>query len=212
MEVIITEGYTTVAARAAAEFVEKKSRFIGTAAPVTTEEQALDFISGVRAENREARHNVYAYILRQGQLSRFSDDGEPQGTGGRPVLELLQKQELTDVAVVVTRYFGGILLGTGGLTRAYGQGAKLAVAAAKVQKMLPAVRVELDIGYDLYGQLTYILPDYGAMVESSDFAQGIRLVLRMEECLLDAFCTRLRELSAGTASPIVRERFFAPFE
>ena len=110
--------YTTIAAPARDEFTERRSRFIGQIAPVTTEEEAAAFLAAVREANREARHNVYAYVLRQNNLSRFSDDGEPSGTGGKPVLDVINGEGLTDVIVVVTRYFGGILLGTGGLTHA----------------------------------------------------------------------------------------------
>ena len=134
-------SYRTIAAPAEDEFIEKKSRFIGYIAPVTTEQEAAAFIESVRARHREARHNCYAYRLRQNNLARFSDDGEPSGTAGRPILEVLQREDLTDVCVVVTRYFGGILLGTGGLARAYTQGCKIAVAAAGVLCMYPAVNV-----------------------------------------------------------------------
>ena len=108
-------SYRTIAAPAEDEFIEKKSRFIGYIAPVTTEQEAAAFIESVRTRHREARHNCYAYRLRQNNLARFSDDGEPSGTAGRPILEVLQREDLTDVCVVVTRYFGGIKLGAGGL-------------------------------------------------------------------------------------------------
>ena len=105
----MAQPYKTIAAAASDEFVEKKSRFIGFIAPVTTEEAAVDFINSIREKHREATHNVYAYVLRDRQLQRFSDDGEPQGTAGRPVLEVLLREQLVDVTVVVTRYFGGVL-------------------------------------------------------------------------------------------------------
>ena len=146
-------SYRTIAAPAEDEFIEKKSRFIGYIAPVTTEQEAAAFIESVRARHREARHNCYAYRLRQNNLARFSDDGEPSGTAGRPILEVLQREDLTDVCVVVTRYFGGILLGTGGLARAYTQGCKIAVAAAGVLCMYPAVECTLSADYGFYGKL-----------------------------------------------------------
>ena len=111
-------GYTTIYEEAQASFTEKKSEFIGHIAPVSTADEAVAFINRIKAENRKARHNVYAYVLREGNVSRYSDDGEPQGTGGVPVLDVINKSGLTDVCVVVTRYFGGILLGASGLTRA----------------------------------------------------------------------------------------------
>ena len=113
--------YRTIAAFAEDQFVEKRSRFIGAIAPVSTEEEALAFLEARRELHREATHNVYVYTLREGGLTRFSDDGEPSGTAGKPALDVLRGSGLVDVAIVVTRYFGGTLLGTGGLTRAYAQ-------------------------------------------------------------------------------------------
>ena len=204
-------SYRTVAAPARDEFIEKKSRFIGHIAPVQTEEEAVAFIGSIRAQHREATHNVYAYILRQNQLSRFSDDGEPQGTAGRPVLEVIQREGLVDVAVVVTRYFGGILLGAGGLVRAYAQGAKTAVDAAQVQNMHPAAVIELDMGYDLYGKVTHILPRHQVLTMDSDFGEGVRLRLLCKKERLAALTGELTELSAGTVSPFLAEEKFADF-
>lgn len=206
------DGYTTIGAPAQDEFVERRSRFIGTIAPVCDEEGAAAFINEQRARYKDASHNVYAYCLRGGNLARFSDDGEPQGTAGKPVLELLQKEGLVDVALVVTRYFGGVLLGAGGLLRAYTQGAKCAVDAAKLLHMTPAVRAELDIGYDFYGKLSYILPDYHIVTENSDFGVGIRLGLLIKADRLAAFSSALGELSGGVVQPLVREKLFAHFE
>ena len=108
-------------------FFKKRSRFIGYCAPVTTQEQALEFIEKIKSKHWDAKHNVYAYILREGGVKRYSDDGEPSGTAGMPVLDVITKNEIYDVCIVVTRYFGGVLLGTGGLVRAYSQGAKVAL-------------------------------------------------------------------------------------
>lgn len=204
-------GYRTVAAPARDEFIEKRSRFIGHIAPVRTEEEAAAFIGSIRAAHREATHNVYAYILRENQLSRFSDDGEPQGTAGRPVLEVIQREGLVDVAVVVTRYFGGILLGAGGLVRAYAQGAKTAVDAAQIQNMHPAAVIELDMGYDLYGKVTYILPKHQVQTLDSDFGEGVRLRLLCKRERLDGLTKELTELSAGTVAPFLAEEKFADF-
>ena len=115
----VSAVYKTIRNAAEDEFVEKRSRFIGHALPVTTEEEALAFIAEMKSKYWDASHNVYAYILREGGIQRFSDDGEPQGTAGIPTLDVLRKEGLTDLVVVVTRYFGGILLGGGGLVRAY---------------------------------------------------------------------------------------------
>ncbi|MCI8652935.1 MAG: YigZ family protein [Angelakisella sp.] len=207
----MAEGYRTVEAPAQDEFVEKKSRFIGHIAPVRTEEEAVAFLNSVRERHREATHNVYAYILRDNQLMRFSDDGEPQGTAGKPVLEVVLREGLVDVAVVVTRYFGGVLLGAGGLVRAYAQGAKTAVDAARVLNMQPAAVLELDMGYDFYGKATYILPGHEIQVLDSVFAEGVRLRLLCKAARLPAFTRELTELSSGTVAPLVLEEKFAHF-
>ena len=127
--------YKTIRLREEAEFIERRSRFIGHACPVKTEEEAVAFINEMKAKYWDASHNVYAYCLREGQIKRYSDDGEPQGTAGIPVLDVLQKSGVVDTAVVVTRYFGGILLGAGGLVRAYSHGASIALEAAGIVTM-----------------------------------------------------------------------------
>ena len=205
------DGYRTIEAPARDEFIERRSRFIGHIAPVATDEEAVAFVNAIREQHREATHNVYAYVLRQDQLTRFSDDGEPQGTAGKPVLEVVLREGLVDVAVVVTRYFGGILLGAGGLVRAYAQGAKTAIDAARVLNMQPAALVELDMGYDFYGKATYILPQYEVQVTDSRFEEGVRLQLLCKTSRLAALTHQLRELSSGTVAPVILDERFAHF-
>ena len=207
----MAEGYRTILAPAQDEFLERKSRFIGHIAPAETEEEAVAFVNSVRERHREATHNVYAYVLRDNQLMRFSDDGEPQGTAGKPVLEVILREGLVDVAVVVTRYFGGILRGAGGLVRAYAQGAKTAVDAAQRLNMQPAAVLELDLGYDFYGKATYLLPQHEVQVLDSAFAEGVRLRLLCKAARLPAFARDLTELSSGTVAPLVLEEKFAHF-
>ena len=156
----------------------------------------------------DASHNVYAYILRTGGLSRCSDNGEPQGTGGVPVLDVLQKEGLTDVCAVVTRYFGGILLGTGGLVRAYSHGAKLAVDAARILHMSPCSEVAVECEYSFYGKLAYLLPDYRIQTLSSDFGERVTLNLLLRSDRLDPFRKALTELSNGQVDALLTgERF-----
>ena len=205
------DGYRTIEAPARDEFTERRSRFIGHIAPVATDEEAVAFVNAIREQHREATHNVYAYVLRQDQLTRFSDDGEPQGTAGKPVLEVVLREGLVDVAVVVPRYFGGILLGAGGLVRAYAQGAKTAIDAARVLNMQPAALVELDMGYDFYGKATYILPQYEVQVTDSRFEEGVRLQLLCKTSRLTALTHQLRELSSGTVAPVILDERFAHF-
>lgn len=173
--------YNTIAKRCEARFIEKKSEFIGYLCPVQTEEQATAFIEEIRAMHRKATHNCYAYILRENNTARHSDDGEPGGTAGLPIYEVLRKEGLTDVCCVVTRYFGGIMLGAGGLVRAYTRGAKDAVESAQIKRMAAAVRLEITVDYGLYGRLAQIFADMDARVEKEDFADNVRITLCIRE-------------------------------
>ncbi len=192
--------YLTVKGRAQAGFVEKKSEFIGQICHVDTPEQAVEFIELIRSQHRKARHNVYAYVTRQGNTTRYSDDGEPQGTGGTPVLDVLLKEGLTDVCVVVTRYFGGILLGGGGLVRAYSHACKIAVDAAAKMKMCLCSRFEISCDYSLYGRLSFLLPEFSAKTVSETFADDVRLTVLVREQLAESFRTKLIDASNGTVS------------
>ena len=204
--------YKTIRARAEDEFIERRSRFIGHIAPVGSEEEAIAFIEEVRASNREANHNCYAYVLREGQIKRYSDDGEPQGTAGTPILEVLLRNELVDVCAVVTRYFGGVLLGAGGLVRAYSTGASLVVAAGGILRMAPCTSFVTEVDYAFYGKLSYLLPQYNIQVLESDFGEKVRLVLLIRSDRLPAFEKELQELSAGQVSPFVLEERYADME
>ena len=204
-------GYKTVSGESKASFTEKKSEFIGHLIHVQSEDEAVAFIDRIRSENRKAKHNVYAYILREGNTSRYSDDSEPQGTAGVPVLEVLRKEGLTDVCCVVTRYFGGILLGTGGLARAYTQAAKLAVGEARIKDMHRCREISFDCEYGLYGSVVNILPKFGTKTLSSDFTDSvsIRLLCREEET--DAFMSELTELSNGKIACVTSELLYGDF-
>lgn len=152
------KAYRTIAAPATASYIEKKSEFIAQLAPVQTNEEAIAFLEEVKRQHRKAKHHVYAYCLRKENTTRYSDDGEPQGTAGVPVLEVLQKNQLTDLCCVVTRYFGGILLGANGLVRAYSHSAACTVSQAQQKVMQPCYPVTLQLDYALYGKLLYHLP------------------------------------------------------
>ena len=201
--------YQTIKAKAQDEFIERRSRFIGHIAPVNSEEEALAFLEEVRASNREANHNCYAYVLREGQIRRYSDDGEPQGTAGVPILEVLLRNQLVDVCAVVTRYFGGVLLGAGGLVRAYSTGANLAVAAGGILHMVPCTSFVVEVDYSLYGKLSYLFPQYHIQVQESSFGEKVRLVLLIRSDRMPAFEKVLRELSSGQVSPFILEERFA---
>lgn len=205
------QEYTTIYSPAEDEFVERKSRFIGHIAPVQTEEEAQAFIAQIRQQHRDATHNTYAYILRSG-IKRYSDDGEPQGTAGLPVLDVLQKEGLCDLCVVVTRYFGGILLGGGGLVRAYSHSAKLAVDAAGIKTMRPCAVLELDCDYSLYGKISYLLPQFGVKTLGSDFGAAVHLRLLIAAGRKEGFVKQLQELSSDTVHPYLVEECFAELD
>ena len=189
--------YFTIAAPAQTSFTEKRSEFIGYLSPVTTNDEAVAFIQSVKAEHRKAKHHVYAYILRDSNITRYSDDGEPQGTAGVPVLEVLQKRSLTDLCCVVVRYFGGFLLGGGGLVRAYSHSASLTCDAAQIQHMCGSIPLTLQMDYTLYGKVTNVLPKYGVLEISSDFGTDVMLELQVREEVIGDLKAELTELSAG---------------
>ena len=192
--------YNTVVAEAEDEFIEKRSRFICAIAPVRSAEEALAFIARRKERHYDARHTVYAYILREGNAQRYSDDGEPQGTGGQPVLEVIRRSDLTDVCVAVTRYFGGILLGAGGLTRAYSNGAALAVAAAERVTMRPCADCRLVMDYGQYGTVGRLLPEHGALLLESDFGERVALTVRLRLEAVAGFEKALAEATSATVS------------
>lgn len=192
-------NYYTISKPASDSFIEKKSEFIGYIAPVKTNDEAVAFINEIKAMHRKARHNVYAYILREDNISRYSDDGEPQGTAGVPVLEVLQKRGLTDVCVVVTRYFGGILLGGGGLLRAYSHAASIACDAAHIMDMRLCHRLTIKTDYNLYGKINYILPNFDVITVNCDFADAVTLEILVMSDKLEALRKELTEVTNNSA-------------
>ena len=192
--------YKTIVRRCEARFIEKKSEFIGYLCPVQTEEQAVAFIEEIRAMHRKATHNCYAYILRENNAARHSDDGEPGGTAGVPIYEVLRKEGLTDVCCVVTRYFGGVLLGAGGLVRAYTKGAKDAVDAAQIKCMAEAVKLAVTVDYGLYGRLAQVFADFDARVEDERFADNVRIVLHIRAENSQKLTDKLVDVCNGAVS------------
>ena len=166
-------SYKTIRARAEASFIEKKSEFIGYISPASTEEEAVGFINEIRAMHRKATHNCYAYILRNNNTARHSDDGEPGGTAGMPIFDVLSKNGITDAVCVVTRYFGGILLGTGGLVHAYSKGASLALSAAETVTMEIADSLKISCEYNMYGIVSSTLSQYGAVIRNTEYTDSV---------------------------------------
>lgn len=194
------ESYRTVRGEGCGEYEVKRSRFLCYAAPVHTPEEATAFISAIKQKHWDARHNCSAYILREGGIKRFSDDGEPQGTAGMPILDVLEKSEVTDVCVVITRYFGGILLGAGGLVRAYSHSATLALEAGEVITMVRCAECELTCDYTLYGRIPALIAEHRGKETGTDFTDSVTVRFRLPEEEVDAFQTKLTELSSGKYS------------
>jgi uncharacterized YigZ family protein len=189
--------YKTIAAEARAEYVEKRSKFIATVQPVLTESEAMEFIARIRGEFHDARHNVFSYLIKDGE-ERFSDDGEPQGTGGLPVLEVLRRREIVNAAVVVTRYFGGILLGAPGLVRAYAHAAALALDASAVVTMRHCDIIEFSCGYELYSRVDGLVRSFGGQVKDRDFNSNVILKVFIPKQNTKGFKKAITEMSAGT--------------
>lgn len=206
--------YTTIQGRAIAEIEEKKSRFIAHLAHVETEEEALAFLEEIRAEHRMARHNVYAYVLRGKGASeriRYSDDGEPQKTAGLPTLQALQHAGIVNVACVVTRYFGGTLLGTGGLVRAYTQATQAALEQADLVAISRCVDLTIRLGYPLYDPFVRIAADANAKIIDTRYADDVTLCVRMLDGEQDALLLKLTELCHGQEDVAVSEPIDALF-
>lgn len=202
-------SYKTVRKAASDEYIVKKSRFIGHIAPVTTAEQALEFIAAVSKKHWDATHNVYAYILREGGIKRYSDDGEPQGTAGIPTLDVLEKSGVTDCAVVVTRYFGGIMLGAGGLVRAYSHSASIAVAAGGIVTRAMCAELKVTCDYYFYGKLSSLVPESGGVIEDTVFEDNVTLIFRLPLELVDGFNAKLIDVSNGRYRAEKTDEFFA---
>lgn len=170
---IILYSYKTLKKSSFDEFVEKKSRFIGYACPVTSEQQAIDFINEISKKHYDATHNVYAYVLKDNNIRRYSDDGEPSGTAGVPVLDVILKEGLTDVCVVATRYFGGTLLGTGGLVRAYTKSAKIGIDAGGILERKFCFGCEIKADYTLLGKIQSEIIEYGCIPDDVEYTDKV---------------------------------------
>lgn len=191
--------YKTVARECSAEFTEKKSRFIGFVRPVKTRIQAEEFINEIRSLHGKARHNVYAYVLREENFSKYSDAGEPSGTAGAPVLDVINSEKLTDVCIVVTRYFGGILLGTGGLVRAYSKSAAMAISAAGTADMIYCRRFFVRCGYGDYDKVCRVSAQCGAIAEETDFSEDVAMTFAVREKEAESFLKKLSDATNGNA-------------
>ncbi|MBE6984715.1 MAG: YigZ family protein [Ruminococcaceae bacterium] len=193
-----------------AEFIEKRSRFIGHIFHTETEEEALACLKKMREKYWDATHNVYAYIIKDG-ATRFSDDGEPGGTAGMPVLQVLQREGIFNVTCVVTRYFGGILLGAGGLVRAYAHSAKIALDAAGRSMKRVWTGVYLPCPYSWFERIKLEVAAYGGIIQKSDFGMDVEFELLLPEAQTQPFLDRVFDISAGTIEGMILENEYRAF-
>lgn len=199
------QSYITVKKLAEFEYEDRKSVFIGAAKPVSCESDAIAFIESVKKRYPDAKHHVYAYVLRENSIMRFSDDREPQGTAGMPVLDVIRKNSCTDTVIVVTRYFGGTLLGTGGLVRAYTAAALGALQRAEIIKYDIYSEISVSVGYSDYGKISPILSEFSVRVDSTDYAEEVTLLARivrdelpeLEKKLIEATSARVKMIVLG---------------
>lgn len=191
------QEYKTVEKEASDFFIEKKSKFIGYAKPIKTQEDALEFISKIKSKHWDATHNVYAYVLRENNIQRYSDDGEPSGTAGVPVLDVMLKESLVDVCVVATRYFGGTLLGAGGLVRAYSHTSKIALEAAGIITMAQCSVMSAEVDYSFYDRLNILLSDFSAVILNTSFSDKVCVEFSVKENIVDLLNAKLIDVSNG---------------
>lgn len=200
--------YKTIRQRGYAEYEDRKSRFIANVFPVETEEKALEILNAVKKKYSDARHNVYAYVVRENNVQRYSDDGEPSGTAGMPVLDSIRKRGLTDMLVVVTRYFGGTLLGTGGLVHAYGKS-----ASEGIENAGPVTRTLCDIysvttDYTMSGKIEYSLKESEYIIENIEYTDAVTFTVCVPSGNGDKFLKEMTEISLGSAKvECVGEKF-----
>lgn len=199
----IENQYKTIEDYGIAEIVEKRSKFIAHVRPVSSEAEAIEYLNSLKQKYWDARHNVYAYILRENNIMRYSDDGEPSGTAGVPVLEILKKEELTDIIVVVTRYFGGILLGTGGLVHAYSKAVKAGVEAAGIVNMILCRKVKIKCDYNLSGKIQY---------EINEFKEAFEGDIKYDECVIQSVYVPVESVERFTKKIIDRTNAKAEIE
>lgn len=204
-----------VKAHACAEIIEKKSRFIADLFPIGSAEEAAAALGAIKKEHYDARHHCYAYIIEGSDgappLERASDDGEPQGTAGQPILNVLRGADLTNVLCIVTRYFGGTLLGTGGLVRAYTEAAQAGVNAAQIVEKLPAKRMTVSVNYNHIDPIQYLFKQYGIIPESAEYGASAEydIIVRSEQA--DAITQEIQQKTDGRAAVRITDSFYHPF-
>ncbi len=201
--------YITVKNETSVSFFEKRSEFICHVKPVKTLEDAISFIEDKKQKYWDATHNVYAYVLKDRNIMRYSDDGEPQGTAGIPVLEVLKKEKLCDLVVVVTRYFGGVMLGGGGLVRAYSKGAKLAIEAGIIIKMCECDVFEAVFLYTFHGKVMSIIAQYEGIVSDTKYTDNVYVKFYIRKEQSHSFLKKIIDETNGAVLPVIVDSIFA---
>ena len=206
------KAYKTLLKEANDEVIINKSRFIGYAAPVKTVEEALSFLDRIRTKHKDATHNCYAYIIGQNAgIMRYSDDGEPGGTAGMPIIEVMKARGVVDCAVVVTRYFGGILLGAGGLVRAYTQGCVIALNAAQVCEMHPTEKWMFEVAYPLWDKVQHTLKALPVRLESTEFTTAVAFEISVKAEDSEAVQVELTQVTDGRIEGLLEEESYSPW-
>ncbi len=204
-------SYNVIAADAEGYYEDKKSRFLAVIHPVSSEQEAIDFISSVKKKYYDARHNCYAMIIGPGkEFQRSSDDGEPAKTAGAPMLEVLSGADLTNVVAVVTRYFGGTLLGTGGLIRAYQGALKDALGNAVIRKVVYCADISVRIPYPDQGSVSYYLETQGILVMSTEYKEDVTYLIRVNDPEADQLMKRITDITQGRAKINIEEKGYNP--
>ncbi|WP_029453400.1 YigZ family protein [Clostridium algidicarnis] len=199
--------YITVKQEAIDEFKEKKSLFIGYIKRIEEEEEAKDFIEHIKSKHKDATHNVYAYIVGKNlEIQRYSDDGEPQGTAGVPILEVIKKTGITDCVIVVTRYFGGILLGAGGLIRAYTKGASLAIKKAGIVEKVSGILLKFILEYESLGKVQFICNENKWYIEDILYTDKVEINIYSEIEKIEIIETKIIDATSGKVTVIKGEK------
>ena len=191
------------------EYIVEKSTFIGYAKPIKTEEEAIEFVNEIKKKHKDATHNVWAYTVGENMnIQRYSDDGEPQGTAGIPTLEVIKKEDLRDVVVVVTRYFGGIKLGAGGLVRAYTKGAKVGIEAGIVIEKVKYTEVKIKIEYTQLGRIQNEIMNLGCIVKDTIYSEDVELIVYSKIEDVQSLTDRMIDITSGTADVSIGEEYY----
>ena len=191
------------------EYIVEKSTFIGYAKPIKTEEEAIEFVNEIKKKHKDATHNVWAYTVGENMnIQRYSDDGEPQGTAGIPTLEVIKKEDLRDVVVVVTRYFGGIKLGAGGLVRAYTKGAKVGIEAGIVIEKVKYTEVKIKIEYTQFGRIQNEIMNLGFKVKDTIYSEDVEIIVYSKIEDVQSLTDRMIDITSGTADVSIGEEYY----